>query len=394
MEIKLLGQGFEGISENSVGNHLIRFFVDENFDSFLGISAFTSEAAVLGLSKYISSSKKHLRNITIITGVDQKGTSREALEALYNLEIDVYIFFAPPPFPIFHPKIYLFEGKEKSELIIGSSNLTMSGLFSNVETSLLISIDNHSVEDRKIIEQLKDYFKGIFDYSDPNLKKITTHLIYDLVLAKIVPTEKERKAEYSKTDKEERKGIETIFGEIFPKRKTAKIPDKFRRTTKPKDLVKVKEIKPSISGITSKLLWESGPLTERDLNIPKGANTNRTGSMNLKKGLLVDIDQRNYFRNTVFKSLDWKHDPTPSKAHLERATATFRIIVFGKDYGDFILTLNHNTKTDTITYKQNNSMTSISWGKAKEVISNEALIGKNAALYINEDKITYTLLMG
>lgn len=91
------------------------------------------------------------------------------------LNIDAYVFYQPS-ITIFHPKIYLFEGADKSELIIGSSNLTSQGLFTNVEASLLVSIDNRVETDRKIVEQLKDYFKGIFDFTDPNLKKLSKKL--------------------------------------------------------------------------------------------------------------------------------------------------------------------------------------------------------------------------
>src|SRR5690606_12756867 len=53
------------------------------------------------------------------------------------------------------------------------------------------------------------------------------------------------------------------------------------------------------------LMWESNGLTERDLNIPTGPNTNPTGSMLFKKGNMDDIDQRHYFREDVFVDLDW-----------------------------------------------------------------------------------------
>lgn len=166
MNIKLLGQGFEATSKDSVGNQLTKFFSDKDFHTFTGISAFASQAGVNGLSKYIASAKKHLKIITIVTGVDQKGTSQEALLALLNLNINAFVFYQPS-FTIFHPKIYLFEGKDKSELIIGSANLTSQGLFTNVEASLLVTIDNRVEADKKIVEQLKDYFKGIFDFTDP-----------------------------------------------------------------------------------------------------------------------------------------------------------------------------------------------------------------------------------
>ncbi|WP_276976824.1 hypothetical protein, partial [Flavobacterium filum] len=80
MNITLLGQGFEATSKNSVGNILIKFFADKDFHTFTGMSAFASQAGIRGLSKHIKAAKKHLNIITIVIGVDQKGTSKEALE--------------------------------------------------------------------------------------------------------------------------------------------------------------------------------------------------------------------------------------------------------------------------------------------------------------------------
>jgi HKD family nuclease len=395
MNIQLLGQGYESESKNSVGYQLIKFFNDKKFHTFTGISAFASQSGVNGFAKNISAAKKHLKSITIITGIDQKGTSKEALEALLKLKIATYIFYQPS-ITIFHPKIYLFEGKEKSELILGSSNLTSQGLFTNIEASLLVSIDNSINTDRKIVGQLKDYFTGIFDHSDPNLKRITKGLISDLVKAKVVPTEAERKLTQDKTEQAEKKETQNIISKIFPKRTIAKIPIQFRGTSKPKEKLENTTIsqKPTIHSSASELLWQSGPLTERDLNIPKGSNTNPTGSMLFKKGETLDIDQRHYFRDTVFSSLNWTPDTSPEKLHLERATALFKIIVDGTDCGNFQLTLTHNTKTDTRSYEQKNSMTSISWGTAKDVIAKEELIGKSLNLYRNDgEKNEFTIVI-
>ncbi|MBK7391124.1 MAG: phospholipase D family protein [Bacteroidetes bacterium] len=214
MNINLLGQGFEEESANSVGNHLIRFFADKDFHTFTGISAFASQAAIRGLSKHINTAKRHLNIITIVTGVDQKGTSKEALEEFLKLKINAFVFYQPS-ITIFHPKIYLFEGNDKCELIIGSSNLTSQGLFTNVEASIHVSIDNSSASDRNIVDQLKEYFKGIFDHSDPNLKKLNKKLIADLVKAKLVPTEEERKAAQDKVENTERKEQKILFQKYF-----------------------------------------------------------------------------------------------------------------------------------------------------------------------------------
>ena len=392
MNITFLGQGFEATSEHSVGKQLIKLFADKAFHTFTGLSAFASQAGVNGLSKHIAAAKKHLNIITIVTGVDQRGTSQEALLAILNLKIKAFVFYQPS-FTIFHPKIYLFEGNDKSELIIGSSNLTSQGLFTNVETSLLVSIDNRVEDDRKIVEQLKDYFKELFDFTDPNLKKLSKKIIADLVKAKIVPTEEERKAAQDKVEKAERTETENIVLKIFPKRALAKIPSEFRGTKQPKAKIIVTSKPETIGSVSKKgtLLWESGKLTERDLNIPKGSTTNPTGSMLFKKGKTENIDQRHYFRDTVFSSLKWSIDTKPQVSHLERAEATFNIVVDGKPSGSFKLTLTHNTRTNTRSYKQKNSMTSISWGEAKKIIAKEEFIGKSATLYKTKRKREFTL---
>lgn len=393
MEIKLLGQGYEAVSEFSVGNQLIKFFADDSFHSFIGISAFISEGGVNGISHYISKARKHLKSITIVTGVDLKGTSQEALEALLDLKINSYVFY-DRSYITFHPKIYLFEGVEKSELIIGSSNLTSKGLFANVEASLLISVD-HSIEsDRKIVEQLKAYFKGIFDFTDPNLEKLSKEVIMSLVQNNIVPTEAERKAIHDKSKKVVEKSTENFISKIFPKREIAKIPREFRGGKR-----KPKILNSEAGGLViaqrkaAVIVWKSGPLTERDLNIPKGSNTNPTGSMLFKKGSMKGIDQRHYFRDEIFSSLSWHSDTDEDKAHLERATALFTIIIIGENFGQYRLTITHNRRTDSRSYQQKNSMTSISWGAAKNIIAKDELIGKSVSLYKNEKEGEFTLVI-
>lgn len=191
MKIQLLGQGYDPISANSVGNLLIKLLNDKNFSKFTGISAFASQSGINGLSKHIKNAKEYFDKLTIIVGVDQKGTSKEVLEALLDLQIHSYVFYHPAV-AIFHPKIYLFEGKKRIELIIGSSNLTAQGLFTNMEASINVSINNEINSEKRILNQLKKYFEGLFNHSDPNLEKLSDELISKLVEAKIAPDESER----------------------------------------------------------------------------------------------------------------------------------------------------------------------------------------------------------
>lgn len=385
MNITLLGQGFEATSANSVGTQLVKFFADKDFHTFTGISAFASQAGIRGLSKHIKTAKKHLNIITIVTGVDQKGTSKEALEELLSLDINAFVFYQPS-ITIFHPKIYLFEGADKSELIIGSSNLTSQGLFTNVEASLLVSIDNLVEVDKKIVDQLKIYFKGIFDFSDPNMKKLSKKIIADLVKAKVVPTEAERKAAYDKAEKGERKETENIISKIFPKRAIAKIPTEFRGTKKP--TTKTATVKATAAAVGSasakgKLVWTRKKLPSSSVQ-GSGSGTNPTGGLRLVQDDFISrgnkIDQTSYFKN-LFSKYTWKQ--VRATPYVEAAKVPFEVTVKGVFHGQFDLEVRHKPSGEA---GQHNYTTSISWGTVGNIISKANLIGSRLDLYAPKGK--------
>jgi hypothetical protein len=146
---------------------------------------------------------------------------------------------------------------------------------------LLVSIDNSVEADRKIVEQLKDYFKGIFDFTDPNLKKLNKKIIDDLVKAKVVPTEAERKAAQDKAEKAERKETENIISKIFPKRAIAKIPSEFRGTKKPTTKTAVATAAAAGSASAKgKLVWTRKKLPSSSVQ-GGGSGTNPTGGLRL-----------------------------------------------------------------------------------------------------------------
>lgn len=389
MKVTFLGQGFTPKSPNSVGVYLNKLLVDDAYTSFFGITAFASPLGIKMLDSF-EQAKQFYTDINIIIGVDQNGTSQEALEEIVKLDVNSFIFYQRES-PIFHPKIYLFEGKEDICLIVGSSNLTGKGLFSNVESSIMIQFNNSDQEGLKLVMDMKNYFKTLFNQEDPNLFPLNQDLILALVKDGIVPNEKNRSRQHGK--KTASIGSTEKRNTKIPNRSFSKIPvSKLRgnSTTSSEEPVTREELElignvKDSGEVMSHLLWESGPLTERDLNIPTGFNTNPTGSMLFKKGKMKNIDQRHFFRDDVFASLEWIRDTRLNFSHLERASALFQIIIKGRDHGVFPLALTHNTRTDTASYRQKNSMTSVSWGESKKIVAKRDLIGSSAKLYNNQD---------
>ena len=134
---------------------------------------------------------------------------------------------------------------------------------------------------------------------------------------------------------------------------------------------------PPPSAEAYRLVWQSKPLTRRDLTIPNAEGTHQTGSISLDKGLLApDVDHRHYFRDEVFAHLDWEH----KSATVDQAVATFQIVLKGRDYGDFLLPIRHTTSTTTRSYEQRNAMTRLSWGEARRHVADGALIGRTLSL--------------
>jgi PLD-like domain len=80
--------------------------------------------------------------IRLIVGIDIENTSREGLEDLLSLTqhgtVRTYVRHNEHPSVTFHPKAYLFSNAEHARLIVGSNNLTESGLYTNTEAGLQV----------------------------------------------------------------------------------------------------------------------------------------------------------------------------------------------------------------------------------------------------------------
>lgn len=398
MIISFLGQSYNEKTHRSTGGLIIESLLSKNYTAFTGIAAFASDAAVNMISDYLLQST--ISKVTLIVGIDQRGTSRKALEQIEKLKVNSFIFYQKESI-IFHPKIYLFEGEEKTRLIIGSSNLTVNGLFTNVESSLSIDFDNLDEDGNELLKTIKQHYETLFDYSDPNLFKITTDVIDSFVKKGIVPEKSVWINHYQKTIPNDNVAREDEEALDIPKRKVIKLPKGLRGTTGiPKSTVDniIEEagidIDDSLNNNDLNLVWESKGLTERDLGVPTGPNTNPSGSMLLGKGQTQGIDQKHYFRESVFSALTWHYDARHGREHIERSEAYFNIYTDGKLRGKYLLKLKHDTRIDSPSYRQNNSMTAVSWGTAKSIVSRREYLGKIAKLFRHsENPSEFTLVI-
>jgi HKD family nuclease len=345
--------------------------------------AFVREAGV----DLIAGALKALKgNVAAYVGIRNDITSIQGVQRLVNLGVDVFGVDTGSRHIIFHPKIYLASSKTHADAIIGSANLTFSGLNNNIEASTRVTLDLAEADDAQFVKAVFSAFEDL-PKSHPehvfrikNASEITAlfeegRLVDETFVPAPKVTEKPKAGARDKLPKMKLWFVPPPAPSAPP---VKKLPAKAAATAVP--AVPVPAVPVHVGPVTPVLVWESKGLTQRDLNIPKGFNTNPTGSMGMKMGAYENIDHRHYFRDVVFAGLGW-HAKGP---HHEVATADFELVVKNLNCGSFSLLISHNTDTTSATYKQKNMMTHLHWGDAKPVVAQNDLLGRILYLYRRE----------
>lgn len=241
MDTIIIGQGYNLKENTSVGKELIDLFKSHRYNSFTCLVAFASQGGVSALSNEIQEAKKRGCQLKVILGVDQKGTSKEALEEVLSWGVDAKIYHTKE-FNIFHPKVYLFENEDIFSLIVGSNNLTVPGLVQNVECSLMIK----DIKSNPVLAKFYEYWKGILDGTEVNLFPLSQELIDKLYEDKVITLESQRSERYDMGTDEEtsasipkkiefgKAGIQKLPEGFTPKRKQRQVKIKSAQKQKSK----------------------------------------------------------------------------------------------------------------------------------------------------------------
>lgn len=364
-EIDILLQGLrEDDDHETAVNELLQI---ENIDSYLFSLAFVRKA---GVERIINNLQNVSDKIDIFIGIRNGITSIQSIFALQKVGIHPYVVDTATNNKIFHPKIYAAYNAEKAHVILGSANLTFGGLNQNIEASSYLVLDLKNEKDDFFIKNLikticgmpEKYPDHVFQLTSPKQAvlllqegRLEDERITRLPIASSNPSDKERD-------------------------KLKPIPTFTRHKPSPHKKAKISKSN-LVNNNYGILVWESKPLTERSLNIPRGSNTNITGDTNLGKGLMEDIDFQHYFREIVFKELDWNRDLSSRSPYLERAYIDAELIIKNTAYGIFNLEVTHDPRTNTRSYEQNNVMTKIKWGEARHLVAKPDLLERTLQLY-------------
>ena len=189
--VSIINQPWDGPQER-VGDLLDRELANvDRYTSFTLVVAFAKQRGAAAFRSHIQRFLAQGRGVEAFVGIDALGTSREALELLLDTGATVHIFHNPGF--TFHPKLYLLEGHHRAFAIVGSSNLTPGGLYTNYELGVQIALDLTVPEDAALHARLR----GVVDLlrASPNCKDLSPDFLAELVERGLLGAETTEEAE-------------------------------------------------------------------------------------------------------------------------------------------------------------------------------------------------------
>lgn len=359
MELKFIGQGLDPLSDITAGNFIIDSLESENYSSFNAFVAFVSTGGLKNMIDQMLAFRAAGGEIKLYLGVDLNATSKEALEQLLEHEIESYVVYSPNNV-IYHPKIYAFEGDDTKRTIIGSSNLTESGLFQNIEASVCVDFESDDDNGNEFLSDIYDHFNAIINQEHPSCQLLTQEVLEILIESKVVLPEAVNRAKSNKINKEfgqKETKVNTRLLELFGKVRAKRPPKGFRKTVVKKEMIEEKEtaevkVIDETTELTSGSMWiETGLMTGGSRNIldlsKKGKldGVNKFGSVSYfgldpeneiqTKDINVIFGSKTYIGNRVFYAKgnsNWRIRLNGETADKEKLT-TFSIPSLGQNGG-------------------------------------------------------------
>ncbi|QBZ98862.1 phospholipase D-like domain-containing protein [Flavobacterium sangjuense] len=241
MAVRFIAQGLDPGSNINAGNLIIESLQCNNYQSVDIFVAFVSTSGLRNIMDELQAFQAAGGAIRLYVGVNLNATSREALEALIASGIETYVIYSPNSI-IYHPKIYVFNGAQVCRAIVGSSNLTASGLFQNVEASICYDFDNGNAEGTAFLNGITTQFDSIVNNTNNSCKLLTQPVLDVLIESKVVLPEAVNRAkanrinkEYAPKDTAANKRLTDLFGKLSVKRP----PKGFRKAAVQKEFITV-----------------------------------------------------------------------------------------------------------------------------------------------------------
>ncbi|HSW41273.1 MAG TPA: phospholipase D family protein [Patescibacteria group bacterium] len=162
---------------------------DARYCDLKWIVAYAKSGPLIRLRGRLEAWKAAGKTSAAIIGIDQQGTSREALELALKLFDSVYT--TQQSGLTFHPKIYYFKGPTEAMAFVGSNNLTVGGTEKNFEAGLLLEMD--AAADASEIAEMEAAWNDLLPPRCPATELLDATGLADLVGRSVVVAEAGRR---------------------------------------------------------------------------------------------------------------------------------------------------------------------------------------------------------
>lgn len=289
--MELMNQPYTG----QLGDRIKELLESDEFHTLNIIVAFAKNSGVLRIKDDLKSFKEKGGRVNIYVGIDLGGTSYEALTALLVHTDSLNVIHAEKS-QTFHSKIYQFSGKHKEIIIVGSHNLTGGGLWTNVESSVHLSLDASNAKEMPVLRRLKEHIQELNSLEDSFKSIDTQDDIEQLLQNDYVFKEVAERVRWAKSAKQ-RKSSKHLFGKGVP----AKLPriatsKKAKKASVPKVPAKSTLLPTSEEGQT--IWFETRRMTGGSRNILDLSKRSLVESGD-PSGTQFDLGEQNYMRGGV-----------------------------------------------------------------------------------------------
>jgi hypothetical protein len=157
VQVEFLGQPFDAAGQ--LGRRLKTRLADAQFNRLWIAVAWAKRSGLSRIAGALTAFKDRGGDSEAIIGIDEGGATWEGLEM--SLELFTRGFIYHHRGHTFHNKFYVVEGDNAAEVLIGSSNSTKGGFFTNYESAAAITLDKGIEADRHFLQTVRDYYEHL-----------------------------------------------------------------------------------------------------------------------------------------------------------------------------------------------------------------------------------------
>jgi hypothetical protein len=359
---------------------------DDELDAITIVVAWVRFRGLLRLKSNIEGFRARGGRLRVVLGVDEGGATRPGLLGAMRLASRAYVF-KDARGGTFHPKVYLGEGAHKAEMLVGSTNLTPGGLYTNVEASTSTVFELPAENQHPALCDVRLFVAGLIDdrqactrLTRKTVDKLCADKRYRIALnerPRAGGRGRPRGADPADIDETAAGAAGETPGPLFSpsRRRRARIP---ALTQADKDELAALELddpqepqqpeasrpprgarRPGSSMSTGAVAVTDVWTKKLKLSDAQQVSSNITGLLRLSGGK-QKVNHVRWFRRTFFRApVVWRRTVDSGKHRISLADVPFDVRIDGVDHGTFVLLVDHGPHREA---DQNNVTTLIHWG--------------------------------